>query len=49
VLSPSSTLVLNNVGYAYLEAGRSSEAAELFRRSLSLDPDQPELRRFLGR
>jgi tetratricopeptide (TPR) repeat protein len=40
--------VLNGLGYSRLKLGQRQEAAELFKRSLSLKPDQPEIRKLLG-
>jgi Flp pilus assembly protein TadD len=48
VLSPDSTLVLNSLGFAYVEAGNRVRGLDLLRRSLSLNPAQPELVSFLG-
>jgi tetratricopeptide (TPR) repeat protein len=45
-LSPESTLILNSLGFAYVESGQSSKGLELLRRSLELQPDQSELKSF---
>jgi tetratricopeptide (TPR) repeat protein len=42
------TDVLNGLGWAQLKLGRHSEAADLFRRSLAANPDQPEIQRLLA-
>jgi predicted Zn-dependent protease len=47
-LSPDSTLVLNSLGFAYVEVGNSGRGLDLLRRSLSLNPGQPEILRLLG-
>jgi protein O-mannosyl-transferase len=38
---PPNSVVLNNLGSALLEAGRTSEADEVFGRALDLDPEDP--------
>jgi tetratricopeptide (TPR) repeat protein len=40
--------VLNGLGYARLKLGQQQQAADLFRRSLELNPAQPEIRKLLG-
>ena len=40
--------VLNGLGYARLKLGQHQQAADLFRRSLQLNPGQPEIRKLLG-
>jgi predicted Zn-dependent protease len=47
-LSPDSTLVLNSLGFALVEAGNEARGLDLLRRSLSLNPAQPELVSLLG-
>jgi cytochrome c-type biogenesis protein CcmH/NrfG len=43
------TLVLNGLGFAKLQNGDASGAADAFRRSLRLDPNQPEITAALRR
>lgn len=40
--------VLNGLGYARLKLGQHQQAADLFRRSLQLNPGQPEIRKLLS-
>lgn len=40
--------VLNGLGYSRLKLGQRQQAAELFSRSLSMKPGQPEIRKLLG-
>jgi len=47
-LSPDSTLVLNSLGFAYVEAGQTSRGQALLKRSLQIQPEQLELRSILG-
>jgi Flp pilus assembly protein TadD len=48
-LSPDSTLILNSLGFAYLEAGETAKGEALLKRSLEIRSDQPELRSVMGR
>jgi len=45
---PRNALAYNSVGLARLCIGDGEGAARAFRRSLQIDPDQPEIRRALG-
>jgi len=42
-LAPESTLILNSLGFAYLEINQPQKALPLLRRSLAIEPNQPEL------
>jgi len=45
---PSTTDVLNALGWSKLKLGQSQDAADLFRRSLALDRNQPEIGRLVA-
>jgi len=45
---PPTPQLLNGLAWAQLQLGRSAQAADLFGRSLSLDANQPEIRRLLA-
>lgn len=46
--NPETPQLLNGLAWAQLQLGRSGQAADLFGRSLSLDANQPEIRRLLA-
>lgn len=46
--NPPTPQLLNGLAWAQLQLGRSGQAADLFGRSLSLDANQPEIRRLLA-
>jgi Flp pilus assembly protein TadD len=45
---PPTPELLNGLGYAQLELGQTTEAAQLFGRSLALDKNQPDISRLLA-
>jgi hypothetical protein len=46
-LKPNRFGFLNNLAFALFEAGRKEEASRVFERSLSLNENQPEIRKFM--
>jgi Flp pilus assembly protein TadD len=47
--SPEKLRVLNNLGVAYMEAGRWDDAQSVFRRAIDIDPGYERARRNLDR
>jgi len=45
---PPTPELLNGLGYAQLELGKTAEAAQLFGRSLAMDKNQPDISRLLA-
>jgi len=47
-INPNDLKTLNALGALYARFGRDEEARRLWQRSLALDPDQPQIKRFLA-
>jgi len=47
-INPNDLKTLNTLGALYAKYGREDEARKLWQRSLSLDPNQPQIRQFLA-
>lgn len=47
-MDPKNTYALNNLAFAYYDQGRFYKAYALWRKSLKINPDQPEVRKLVN-